>query len=79
MEDGIENNRISIYDTIKKDRDAYSNRRMYVCAHDNGIIKDCIITLNSTIAQELLNKKYTVSIFIEDSLDLYKFSSELNK
>jgi hypothetical protein len=51
---------------------------VYVCTYDNGIVKDCIITLNNTIAQDLLNKKYKVSIFIEDSLDLYKFSSELN-
>ena len=78
MEDGIENNRTSIYDAIKKDKNAYSNRLVYVCAQDNGIVKDCIITLNDTIAQDLLNKKYKVSIFTEDSLDLYKFSSELN-
>jgi hypothetical protein len=79
MEDGIENNRTTIYDTIKKECNVYSNKRVYVCSQDNGIIKDCIITLDETIAQDLLNKKYKVSIFIEDSLHLYKFSSELNK
>lgn len=78
MEDGIENNRTTIYDTIKKDKNTYSNRLVYVCAQDNGVIKDCIITLNATIAEDLLSKKYKVSIFTEDSLDLYKFSSEFN-
>jgi hypothetical protein len=78
MEDGIENNRTSIYDAIEKDSNVHSKKLVYVCTYDNGIVKDCIITLNNTIAQDLLNKKYKVSIFIEDSLDLYKFSSELN-
>lgn len=78
MEDGIENNRTSIYDDIGKSISIYSKTRVYVCKHENGLIKDFIITLNKTIAEDLLNKKYKVSIFTEDSLDLYKFNSELN-
>ena len=80
MEDGIENNRTTIYDVIeKKDTpNTPTKTLLYVCAQENGILKDSIITNNKSIAQDFLNKKYKVSIFIVDSFDLYNYKSELN-
>lgn len=78
MEDGIENNRTTIYDVIEKNDNICPKTRLYVCSQENGLLKDSIITNNKSIAQDLLNKKYKVSIFIVDSFDLYKYSSELH-
>jgi|688.fasta_scaffold283872_2 hypothetical protein len=78
MEDGIENNRTTIYDDLNKKETLSSKTELYICEHENGLIKDSIITINKTVAQGYLNKKYNVSIFIEDSVNLYKFSSKLN-
>jgi hypothetical protein len=80
MEDGIENSRTTIYDVIeKKDTsNTPTETRLYVCSQENGLLKDCIITNNKSIAQDLLNKKYKVSIFIVDSFDLYNYKSELH-
>ena len=81
MEDGIENNRTTIYDVIEKTdtSNTPTKTNLYVCAQENGLLKDCIITNNKSIAHDYLKKNYKVSIFIVDSLDLYKYSySELH-
>jgi hypothetical protein len=78
MEDGIENCRTTIYDVIEKKENMRSETRFYVCSQENALLKDCIITNNKSIAEDFLNKKYKVSIFIVDSSGLYKYSSELH-
>jgi hypothetical protein len=73
MEDGIERSLpFSLFDKPIKER-----KILYLCCLNESFkLDECIITDNKQKMQELMKKKYKVSIFIADINELYNYVSQ---
>ena len=72
MEDGIESNRVILYDFKEKDQ---LNNYLYICIPENGLLENYVITDNIKIATEYIaiNKKGKIEIFKKnDASGFYK-------
>lgn len=80
MEDGIERCRHSLnsYNDVYN-KEKTNSKILYLCSpNDEFEIYKCIITDNKSKMQELMKKKYKVSIFIADVQinDIYSYVSQ---